>query len=106
MQPLRVVRRGLDRMPESVSEVKQGAITALALVAPDDLRLDLTRTLYGVRQRFRSDGQQLVNMSHEPAEKCGIADQPVLYDFGESGTQLAGGQGGQCRGVSDNGARL
>ena len=69
MQPLGVAGGGLDGVAERVAEIEQRAVAVLALVARDDLGLDLAGALDRVRQRRGVAREQLRGMSLEPVEE-------------------------------------
>ena len=54
----RVAGGGLDGVAEGVPEVQQRAIAGLALVAADDVGLELAGAVDGVRQRARIEREQ------------------------------------------------
>src|SRR6185437_16307155 len=89
-------------MPEGMSEVEEGPITLLALVAPHDFRFDLARPADHACQGRGIARQQLLDMRFQPAEEFDIADKTVLDDLGEPGPQLTRRQSGQGMGVRDD----
>src|SRR6185503_1850540 len=75
-------------MPEGMSEVEEGPITLLALVAPHDFSFDLARSADHACQGRDIARQQLLDMRSQPAEEFGIADETVLHDLGQPAPQL------------------
>ena len=89
VQPRRIGGGGLDRVPERVPEVQQRAFPVFALVAADDLRLDLAGAADDVCQRSRVARQQRLEVRLEPGKQRRIADEAVLDDLRKPGAQLA-----------------
>ncbi len=82
-------------MTEGVPEVQQRAVALFALIAPHDLRLDLARPAYDVRERRRFGSEQFVHVRFQPAEESGVADQAVFDDLSQPRPQFARRQGGK-----------
>ena len=100
VEPPRVVRRGLDGVPEGVAEVQKRPVALLPLIAAYDLRLDLARALDDVRERLGIRRKKLLHMLFEPIKEGGITNEPIFDDLGDTRPQLARRQGRQewrCR---------
>ena len=106
VQPFDVAGGRFDRVTERVAEIQQRALALLALVAPDDLRLDLAGTKDRVRQRSGLLALQGIDVLLEPFEERAIADQAVLDDLGQPGVQFARGQRLEHIGVGQHLTRL
>ena len=106
MQPARIARRRLDRVPESVAEVEEGAFTVLVLVASDDLRLDFAGSADHMLKRLGVAREQRIDMRFEPRKQERIADQAVFDDLGKPGDELALWQRCERLDIDDDGTRL
>src|SRR5712692_9751210 len=93
VQPGAIAQARLDGMAEGVAEIKQLAQASLAFVLADDFGLDRNRAHHRVAECIGIAREQAIEIGFEPAEERRVADQAILDHLGDSGAQLALGQG-------------
>ena len=106
MQPLRIAGRGLYCVCKGVAQIEERTVCVLPLIAPDDLRLDLTRAADHVGEGCWIAREKLVQVCLQPAEKRRITDEAVLDDLGKAGPELPGGERREGSGIRQHDGRL
>ena len=92
-------------MREGVSEIEQGPLAALALVAGDDRGLGPAAGRDRVLARG-SSREHLAPVRFQPGEKPGVVDQAALDDLGVTGPESAKRKRVEERRVGHDQARL
>src|SRR5262245_14095202 len=92
-------------MAEGVTQVKQGTLAGLALIARNDSRLAATTNRNGVLAR-RSSRKYVLPVFLQPGEKSRVAEQSILGDLGVAGSEFALWQGVEQCGISNDQHRL
>ena len=83
VKPSAEAQSGLDGVAKRVTQIEQGPHTGLPLVCADDLGLQLAGAANGVRQRPGFARHKAPYVGFQPSKEGGVADQPVLDDFGQ-----------------------
>ena len=89
-----------------MAEIENGAARLFALVAGNDLCLDLAGTANGVDEGVWLAGDEIVHAPLEPSEEARVGDHTVLDHLGKAGAELAFGQRAQHTHVRHHGAGL
>src|SRR5262249_25432156 len=87
-QPIRKAGRGLKCMAESMAEIEQCTLPALALVTRYNRRFHTTAHRDRMLAR-RAAGKNFPPIRLQPSKEAGISYQPVFGDFGITSTELA-----------------
>ena len=102
MKPILVCAQRLQRMPERVPQVEQGAASLLQLVLRDDGRLDLATAPHDPGQRIEIVIEDCFHLLLEPEQERLVENQAVLDDFGQTRRELPLRQARQRAGVHEH----
>ena len=98
----RIAGPGFERVAEGVAEIEQHPVAGLGLVTLDDACLGGDADDDRLGEEGGIVAEHALPMAFQPGEEGGVAEQPVLGDFGVTRAHFAGGQSGQRSGVGED----
>src|SRR6185437_9328285 len=105
-QPVGITGGGLQRVPEGMPQIEQGAVAGLTFVARHDIGLHPAGMGDGMDAGSLIAFKDFETILLKPRKEVGIPQRTVFDDLGIARTQLAGGQSRERIGVRDHDPRL